>query len=114
MDGENKDVNAAYIEGPNGKVYNGFRCDIPDIDKKLAAMPSPAPQLTDFSEAVRTRQKFALNEMNGFRSCTMVNMAIIAVRLGRSLRFDPVKLEFIDDLEANLLINQPMRAPWTI
>lgn len=114
LDGENTDKDAAYIEGPNGKLYPGFRSDIPDLEKKLAAFPMPEPQLTDFSEAVRTRRKFALNEENGFRSSTLVNMAIIAVRLGRSLKFDPVKLQFIDDPAANALINQPMRAPWRL
>jgi myo-inositol 2-dehydrogenase / D-chiro-inositol 1-dehydrogenase len=114
LDGENRDTNAAYIEGPLGKLYKGFRCDIPDIEKKLAALPDPELQVTDFSESVRTRKKFALNEENGFRSCTLVNLAIIGVRLGRSLRFDPDKLEFVNDYAANLLINQPMRAPWNI
>ncbi|MDR0815383.1 MAG: Gfo/Idh/MocA family oxidoreductase [Bacteroidales bacterium] len=114
LDGEGKDANAAYIEGPKGKLYRGNRCDIPNIEKKLAIYPDPEPQLTDFAEAVRTRSKFALNEQNGFRSSTIVNMAVIAVRLGRSLKFDPDKLQFIDDPGANALINQPMRAPWSI
>ncbi|MGE4568747.1 MAG: gfo/Idh/MocA family oxidoreductase, partial [Bacteroidales bacterium] len=65
-------------------------------------------------EAVKTRQKFALNEMNGFRSETIVNMGTVALRLNRSLKFDPVKLDFVGDDAANRLINQPMRAPWTI
>ncbi|MDR1584417.1 MAG: gfo/Idh/MocA family oxidoreductase, partial [Prevotellaceae bacterium] len=64
------------------------------------------------AQSVRTRKPFALNEQNGFRSSTLVNLAIIAVRLGRSLKFDPDKLQFIDDAGANLLINQPARAPW--
>jgi len=114
LDGENKDLNVPYIEGPKGKLYPGFHSDIPNLEKKLAAFPDPEPQVIDFSESVKTRQKFALNEENGFRSCTLVNMAIIAIRLGRSLQFDPVKLEFIGDHAANLLINQPMRAPWNI
>lgn len=114
LDGENKDTQAAYIEGPKGKLFPGFRSTIPDLEKKLAAFPDPEPQITDFSESVRTRRKFALNEENGFRSCTLVNMAIIAVRLGRTLHFDPVKLEFTGDEAANMLMNQPMRAPWTI
>jgi len=41
-------------------------------------------------------------------------MAIIAVRLGRTLHFDPVKLQFTGDEAANMLIHQPMRAPWNI
>ena len=114
LDGEGKDTNAAYIEGPNGKVYNGFRCDIPDFEKKLAAFPEPEPQVTDFIEAVKKRQKFALNEDNGHRSCTIVNMGLAALRLNRSLKFDPVKQLFIDDEGANRLIDQPMRAPYTL
>ncbi len=112
LDGENKDINAPYIEGSKGKLFRGFNSDITDLENKLKAFPEPEPQLIDFSESVRTRQKFALNEENGFRSCTLVNLGIIALRLGRSLNFDPVKLEFLEDHAANLLINQPMRAPW--
>jgi myo-inositol 2-dehydrogenase / D-chiro-inositol 1-dehydrogenase len=114
LDGDNKDENAAYIEGPKGKVYSPFRTDIPDLQKKLKSFPDPEPQVTNFSEAVRNRKQFALNEQNGHRSCTLVNMAIIAIRLGRSLKFDPVKYEFIDDPGANLMINQPMRSPWNV
>ena len=114
LDGENRDKDAAYIEGPKGKLYPEFRSDIPDLERKLASFPDPAPQVTDFPEAVRKRTMFALNEQNGFRSCTLVNLGIIAVRLGRSLTFDPEKLEFPGDEGANRLINQPMRAPWFI
>ena len=114
LDGENRDTRAAYIEGPNGRLFPGFRSNIPDLEKKLAAFPDPEPQMTDFAEAVRSRTAFALNEQNGFRSATIVNMAIVAIRLGRSLKFDPVKLQFIDDDGANALINQPMRAPWSV
>jgi hypothetical protein len=114
LDGENRDKNAAYIEGPNGKIFRGFKSDIPDLQKLVETLPDPEPQIGIFSESVKTRKKFALNEMNGFRSATMVNLGIIAVRLGRSLNFDPEKLEFIDDEGANRLINQPMRGPWSI
>ncbi|HEO71477.1 MAG TPA: Gfo/Idh/MocA family oxidoreductase [Candidatus Hydrogenedentes bacterium] len=114
LDGEGKDTGAPYIEGPEGKLYRGFRSDIPDIEKKLAHFPDPEPQLGDFHEAVRTRRKFTLDEVKAHRSCTIVNLAKIAVRLGRDLRFDPVKQVFMDDEGANRLIDQPMRAPWHV
>jgi predicted dehydrogenase len=114
LDGENRDKDAAYIEGPNGKIYQGFRSDIPNLKSFIETLPEPEPQITVFSDSVKTRKKFALNEMNGFRSGTLVNLGIIAVLLGRTLHFNPDKLEFIDDEGANRLINQPMRAPWTI
>jgi predicted dehydrogenase len=112
LDGENKDKNAAYIEGPDGKIFKGFKSTIQNLDGLIDSLPDPEEQIGTFSESVRTRQKFALNEVNGHRSATVVNMGIIALRLGRTLRFDPVKQEFIDDEQANRLINQPMRESW--
>ncbi len=112
LDGENKDKNAAYIEGPDGKIFKGFKSTIKNLDGLIDSLPDPEEQIGTFSESVRTRQKFALNEENGHRSATVVNMGIIALRLGRTLRFDPVKQEFIDDEQANRMINQPMRESW--
>jgi myo-inositol 2-dehydrogenase/D-chiro-inositol 1-dehydrogenase len=112
LDGEDKDEGAPFLQGPEGKLFKGFVSDIPGLKQKLAALPDPEPQLTDFAEAVRSRRKFALNEENGHRSCTLVNLSKIAVQLGRRLRFDPVKQVFLGDEEANRLVNQPMRAPW--
>jgi len=114
LDGENKEKNAPFIQGPEGKLFRGFESDIPGLKEKLNGLPDPEPQVTNFFEAVRTRKKFALNEENGHRSCTIVNLAKIAVRLGRPIRFDPVKQLFINDEEANRFIHQPMRAPWQI
>lgn len=112
LDGDGSDVNAPYIAGPKGNLYPGFVCDVPDWERKLAQFPEPAPQVTDFVDAVQNRKKFALNEENGFRSCTIVNLGLIAMRLNRSLKFDPVNLIFIDDEGANRLIKQPMRSPY--
>jgi len=114
LDGEGRDKNVPYIDGPNGKLFPGFISDIANLEQKLAAFPEPEEQVTDFIEAVKKRQKFALNEENGFRSCTLVNMGKTALQLGRSLKFDSDKQLFIDDEAANRLIDQPMRAPWTI
>jgi len=114
LDGEATDPNAAHIEGPKGKLFAGFKSDIPNLKEKVAMMPDPAPQVTNFLDAVKYRTPFALNESNGFRSCTMINMGKIALQLGRTLHFDPDTQEFLNDTEANFLINPPMRGPWSI
>jgi predicted dehydrogenase len=114
LDGENKEKDAAYIVGPKGKLSKNLESDIPGLEEKINALPDPDPQLTDFIKAVRTRQKFALNEINGHRSCTLVNLAKMAAQTGRPLRFDSATQRFIDDDQANALIRQPMRAPWKI
>ena len=112
LDGENRDQKAPFLEGPKGKLYRGLESDIPNLRDLIAPLPDPEPRITDFAEAVRTRRRFALNERNGHRSCTLVNLAKIAVQLGRPLGFDPEKQRFIGDEEANRLAEQPMRAPW--
>jgi myo-inositol 2-dehydrogenase / D-chiro-inositol 1-dehydrogenase len=114
LDGENRDADAAYIEGPNGKIYRGFKSNIPDLPRLLETLPDPEPQIGTFSDSVRSRKKFALNEINGHRSSTIVNLGVIAVRLGRTLHYDPVAQRFRDDDAADRLINQPMRAPWIL
>jgi hypothetical protein len=112
LDGDPVDDRVPFIQGPEGKLFKGMESDISHFEDKLASLPDPEPQVTDFSQAVRDRQKFALNEENAHRSCTIVNLSKIAVRLGRPLRFDPVLQRFIGDEEANRLIDQPTRAPW--
>ena len=114
LDGENRYKEAAFIEGPEGKIFKGMKSSIPNLEKKMQDLPDPLPQVTDFIEAVKTRKKFALNEANGHRSCTIVNLAKIAVRLRRPLRFDGDALRFIDDERANKFIDQPMRLPWVM
>ena len=114
LDGEDRDKGAAFLEGPHGKIFRGFRSDIPGFEDAVAALPDPEPVITDFSESVRTRRRFALDERNAHRSCTLVNLGKIAVQLGRPLRFDPETQRFSGDEDANRLVDQPMRAPWRL
>ncbi len=114
LDGENRDTQAAFLEGPEGKLYKGLKSDVTGLREKLATLPEPEPQQVDFADSVRTRKTFALNEANGHRSATLVNLAKIAVRIGRGIKFDPVAQRIVDDEEANRLVDQPMRAPWYI
>lgn len=115
IDGTDKEDNSvALVEGPRGKLFKGMRSTVPDLKKKLASLPELEPVETDFYQCVRKREKFFLNEENGHRSCTLVNLAKAALRTGRRLRFDPVKQHFINDDEANRLVNEPMRAPWHV
>ena len=93
------------------KDANGW-WDDKKVVAKLAELPQPAPQVTDFMQSVRERKTFALNESNGFRSCTMFNLAIVAERLGRGFRFDPVSLHAVDDPAAERFLYQSMREPW--
>ncbi|MSU63353.1 MAG: Gfo/Idh/MocA family oxidoreductase [Pedosphaera sp.] len=113
LDGENTDT-APFLSGPRGNLTKDLESSIPNLTDKIRDLPDPAPQVTDFVKAVKTRQKFALNEINGHRSCTLINLAKIAVQTGRPLRFDNKKQRFVNDSAANAFIQQPMRSPWKI
>ncbi len=101
-----------FLEGPKGKVYKHLRSTIPDLERTLASLPDPPPLNSDFHECVRERKPFGLNERTSHRSCTLVNLAKIAVRTRRVLHFDPVSQRLIDDDAGNRMFEEPMRAPW--
>lgn len=79
--------------------------------KKLASLPDPDP-LIPFGEAVRTRQQAGGNAESSHRVSTVLNLANIAIRVGRTIQYDPVKEQIVGDEEANRFVNIPMRAPW--
>lgn len=83
----------------------------PEDKDKLKAMPDPELPLT-FAEAVKQRKPAGGNAEAAHRTITIVHLANIAIRIGRKIKFDPVKEEIIGDEEANRLAYQPMRAPW--
>jgi predicted dehydrogenase len=100
-----------FLEGPKGKVYESYRTDPPGLFDRLDRYPDPEP-LIDFETAVRTRRPAGGNEVSSHHSCSLLNLANIAIRTGRALCWDPLKEQFIGDEQANRLLDQPMRAPW--
>ena len=105
-----------YRKAPDGKTLrlrdaNGWWPE-EKVLATLAALPEPAPQVTDFMTSVRERKTFALNEANGFRSSSMFNLGIVAWRLGRGFEFDPVTLHAKNDPAAERFLYQEMREPW--
>jgi myo-inositol 2-dehydrogenase/D-chiro-inositol 1-dehydrogenase len=113
LDGENRDKDVSFIEGPKGHIGPRLASNIPDLRKKIDALPDPPALITDFHESVRTREKFALNEVNAFWSGTLVNMGVTAHRLNRNLKFDSKTMKF-DDPEANAYNNPTYRGPWKL
>jgi hypothetical protein len=114
LDGDGSLKNEPFISGPNGKLFPRMKSDIPDLERLLTTLPDPLPQDSSFLHALQTRVPFPLNEDKAFRSCTLVNLALVALRAGRGFDFDPVKLTCPDDPGVNRFIDQPLRAPWTI
>jgi hypothetical protein len=49
----------------------------------------------------------------GHRSASLCHLGVIALRLGRKLRWDAAREEFPEDREANGYLAREMRKPWT-
>jgi predicted dehydrogenase len=68
----------------------------------------------NFVGAVKGRNELFAPVEVGHRSCCACLINMMAMKLRRRLQWDPVKEEFINDDEANRLMNPEMRKPWTV
>lgn len=68
----------------------------------------------NFLECVRTRRETISPIETAVRSDIICHLDDIAIRLGRKLRWDPKKEQFVRDPEANRLLRRAMRSPWTL
>ena len=65
-------------------------------------------------DCIRTRRRPSCDAELGHRSASLGHLTIIAHKLQRSLKWDPVKEEFLNDEAANRLCFRAMRSPWRI
>jgi len=64
---------------------------------------------------VHNDQKLAKGDIReGFYSCALIHLGNIAYRLGRTLHFDPERMKFANDLEADRLLKRAYRAPFVV
>lgn len=68
----------------------------------------------NFIDAVKGRTKPAAPIDIAVRTDTLCNLQYIAAKLRRKLRWDPDQQEFLNDAEANALLDRPMRQPWKL
>ena len=61
---------------------------------------------------MRSRQLPAADVEGGHRSVTSCHLANIALKLQRSVRWDPEKEDVVGDAEASALLTKKYRSPW--
>lgn len=67
----------------------------------------------NFFECVRSRRQPICEAEIGHRSVSVCHLGVIALRLGRKLRWDPAHETFINDAKAGQWLAREQRAPWT-
>jgi hypothetical protein len=68
----------------------------------------------DFIHCVKTRETPFRDVEWSHRTATVCHLGNIALKLNRSLKWDPDKEDFIGDAEASRMVDRPRRGPWQI
>ncbi len=82
------------------------------ISQYVARTGRSLDHMQNFLDCVRSRERTVANPEVMHHSMTTVHAANICMWLKRSLKFDPVKEEFVGDDEANSLCSRAMREPY--
>lgn len=125
MIGEAKGPRGLRLEGDDGWIFihvhgQKLEASAPKLlenrdtkDFKIQLGRSPGHQ-RDLIEAIKTGRDPVATAEIGHRTASVCHLNNIAMRLGRKLKWDPEKEQFLDDSEANSLITPQMRAPWKL
>ncbi|MGQ9731246.1 MAG: Gfo/Idh/MocA family protein [Candidatus Zipacnadales bacterium] len=97
--------------GHEGKSPTEAPLDLPEVGGS-----GQGNHFQNFIDAVRSRKPEDLNApiIVGHYSSALCHLANISYRLGRSLTFDPVKEQFVNDREANKLLKREYRQPFVL
>lgn len=68
----------------------------------------------NFIDCVKSRKPCYAPAETGHRTVSIAHIGNIAMLLGRALRWDPAKEQFVGDAEANAMLTRRQREPWTI
>jgi predicted dehydrogenase len=116
----NQAPNGVRFEGTDGWIFVD-RGQIQASKEDLLREPLPESALRlyksshhmgNFIECMSTRKDPICDVEIGHRSITTAHIGVISVRLGRPLKWDPAKEEFVGDREANKWLAREMRKPY--
>jgi len=113
---------SARYEGEDGWVETGDSGRLEFSSGQLRAEQkqftevgtSAVSHIKNFLESVKTRKPAHSNAEVVARSHIICHAAYIAWQLDRPLEFDPVKIEFVGNAEANRMRSRALRDPWRI
>jgi predicted dehydrogenase len=98
-----RDVTYEFEQYPEDKTE-------PDLERHVA--PAIRGHMRNFLAAIDSRGKPVADIEQGYISTTSCILANLAMKLDRTLAWDPQKQRVIGDEEANRLLRRPYRKPW--
>ena len=125
-----KNGEAMRFEFATGQVINVrggafYKCEGGDIngaDRRSVRVPrglrwysgGARTLVEDFVHCVKTRQRPFRDVEWSHRTASLCHLGNIAIKLNRTLHWDPVKEDFIGDAEASSFVDRARRGPWQI
>lgn len=73
-----------------------------------------ANHIGNFLDCVKTRATTITPAEVAHHSVMVAHLGIIAMKLERKVRFDPVQERFVGDIDADRMLSRPMREPWNL
>jgi len=87
------------------------RIELKPSDTRL---PRSDDHAQNFVECIRSRSKPVAPVEVAHRAITMGYLAIMAIQQEKTLLWDPIKEQILNDDQANRQIHKPMRSPWVL
>lgn len=132
---DNQYTNGVRFEGDEGWIFvsrgeakvtasdpaSAFGKALDASDPRLLNTPLPASALRlhksndhhlDWLNSIRSRQPAVTTPEEAHRSTSACILGWIAMKLGRSLRWDPTQETFLNDDAANAMLARPQRSPY--
>ena len=117
-EGKGPGLGAIFV-GDNGKIEINRNRLASNPAELVEGAPPPADKseyasvahahIDNWVQCIRSREKPVAHAKIGHHSSVICILVNICRELGRSLKWDPVKEEFLDDDEANALRSRPQR-----
>ena len=86
--------------------------DLKEPRIELFAAPATRMHMLNFLDAIDTKTKPVADILEGHISTASCIIANLSMQLGRPLVYDPVARQFVNDPEANKLLQRNYRQPW--
>jgi predicted dehydrogenase len=102
------------IDGDGFTVFKGESAEVAMQEKKSGV--DTRDHMANFLAACRSRKHtdLAADVEVGVISAGLCHLANISYRLGRKLDFDPHKVQFVNDAEANRMLTREYRQPYAV
>jgi predicted dehydrogenase len=115
-------ANGVKFEGPAGWIFvDRGRIEASKPELLSEPLSGDAERLYvstshmgNFFDCVRSRKQPICEPEIGHRSVSVCHLGVIAIRIGRPLRWDPARETFVSDPDADSYLSREMRKPYTL